>query len=204
MLHSGQTVTNSQELPTIATEVQHPSAVTTNNRGTVTRRNFIVWWLATLLTGTVVAAVAPLLVFIYPPAGNTKRVQLKVTLKKGIGELQPGEATQFDAPSGSAFVMIDSYSGSDNAAGDPAFSGYLVKDTSGKTSVFAVNCSHLGCSVAFNATAKRFDCPCHGSQFNLSGGVVHGPATAPLSNLKWSQGGGDTQITIDGINLPGL
>lgn len=170
----------------------------------MTRRNFIVWYLASLMTALVVAALAPLLVYIYPPAGNTKRQSLTVTLKKALSDLANGEATQFDAPKGSAFVMVSSYGGSDNAYGDPAFSGFAVKDEAGKLSVFAVNCSHLGCSIAFNADAKEFDCPCHGSRFHIDGTVLHGPATAPLSQLSWKQGNDPSQILVEGVAIPGL
>ena len=167
----------------------------------MTRRNFIVWWLASLLTATVVALVAPLLVYIYPPSSSSKRQQLRVTLEKGLKQLKEGEAVKFDAPKDTAFVMIDG--GGDNAPGDPAFSGYAVKESADKINVFAVNCSHLGCSIGINTEKKRFDCPCHGSQFHLDGSVLHGPAAAPLSHLKWQQGASDSEITVDGISLPG-
>ena len=170
----------------------------------MTRRNFIVWYLAGLLTATVVAAIAPLLVYIYPPAGSSKKLQLKVTLKTSLADLGSANATQFDAPAGSAFIMTTGGDGSDNTPGDPAFSGFAVKDQAGNLNVFAVNCSHLGCSVAFNTSAKRFDCPCHGSQFSLDGNVLHGPATAPLSKLAYTQGGSDSELLIQGETLPGL
>jgi Rieske Fe-S protein len=34
--------------------------------------------------------------------------------------------------------------------------------------------------VAFNAGDKKIKCPCHGSQFDLDGRVIHGPASRPL------------------------
>jgi cytochrome b6-f complex iron-sulfur subunit len=40
-------------------------------------------------------------------------------------------------------------------------------------------CTHLGCTV--NLAGKGFHCPCHGSVFNPEGGVVSGPAPAPLA-----------------------
>ena len=39
-------------------------------------------------------------------------------------------------------------------------------------------CTHLGCNV--KRGGPGFACPCHGSQFDDSGRVVHGPAPKPL------------------------
>src|SRR5260370_35947205 len=87
--------------------------------------------------------------------------------------------------------------GGDNAAGELAFGGYVVKDETGKLNVFAINCSHLGCSFALNADAKTFDCPCHGSRFHLDRSVLHGPAQDPLSHLTWSKGSDPNTIDVD-------
>ena len=76
----------------------------------------------------------------------------------------------------------------------------MVKN-GGKTEAFAINCSHLGCSVALNSADKSFDCPCHGSRFHLDGTVLHGPAQFPLSHLTWKQGQDATTIEVDGIIL---
>lgn len=37
-------------------------------------------------------------------------------------------------------------------------------------------CTHLGCVPLQGGEADGWRCPCHGSQFDLSGRVVHGPA----------------------------
>ena len=158
------------------------------------------WYLAGLLTATVVAGIAPILVYIWPPQGNTKPVELKVNLPKPLDEVADGDGVKFDAPKASAFTMVDG--GGDNAPGDYAFGGFLVK-VGGKTNVFAVNCSHLGCSIALNKGANRFECPCHGSQFHLDGSVLHGPAIAPLSHLEWKPGDTADTITVKGVSLPG-
>ena len=159
--------------------------------------------MASLLTATVVAGGLPILPFLWPapPKGQTKG-KIKITLDKGIEQLGNGDAVKFDAPKtpNSAFIMADG--GGDNAPGDLAFGGYAVKDDQGKVHVLAINCSHLGCSVALNATDKSFDCPCHGSRFHLDGTVRHGPAAYPLSNLSWEQDNSDpASIQIDGIVL---
>lgn len=168
----------------------------------VTRRNFILWYLAGLLTATAVAIVAPMLVFIYPPQGNSKRQDITVKLDKAPAGLQSGEAIKFESPRDTGFVMKDG--GGDNAPGRIAFGGYAVRGLSGALKVFAINCSHLGCSIQFNTDAKRFDCPCHGSRFSSEGQVVHGPAAYPLSHLTWTEGPNPGEIVVSGINLPGI
>ncbi len=51
-------------------------------------------------------------------------------------------------------------------------------------SYFAVSstCTHLGCDVAFGVAAHRIVCPCHGSEFDLSGQNLKGPARDPLKS----------------------
>jgi len=167
-----------------------------------TRRTFLGWWLASLLTATVITGALPLLIFLWPaPPKGQKKTVIKVTLDTPMSQMQNGDAIKFNAPlnPNSAFIMADG--GGDNAAGDLAFGGFISKDEQGKVQVFAQNCSHLGCSVAFNASAKTLDCPCHGSRFHLDGTVQHGPAVYPLSHLTWKQGDQPDTIQVDGIIL---
>lgn len=58
----------------------------------------------------------------------------------------------------------------------------LVIGTSKAANLTAVNptCTHAGCTVAWQAKAKKFACPCHGSEFEADGKVQKGPATNPL------------------------
>ncbi len=153
------------------------------------------------MTATVVTGLLPILVYFWPaPPKGQKKGPLLVSLDTAIDQMPDESATKFTAPTSpnSAFIMANG--GGDNAAGDLAFGGYVVK-TGGKVQVFAQNCSHLGCSVNFNSDAKSFDCPCHGSRFHIDGTVLRGPAAAPLSNLTWKQVDQPNQIQVDGLVL---
>ncbi|HEY5610692.1 MAG TPA: FAD-dependent oxidoreductase [Thermoanaerobaculia bacterium] len=50
----------------------------------------------------------------------------------------------------------------------------------GELHVISPRCTHMGCTVSWNGAEKSWDCPCHGSRFDLDGRVLSGPATRDL------------------------
>ncbi|MGC8605021.1 MAG: ubiquinol-cytochrome c reductase iron-sulfur subunit [Desulfomonilaceae bacterium] len=48
-------------------------------------------------------------------------------------------------------------------------------------------CTHLGCRYKWNLSKGLFECPCHGSEFDIQGRVLRGPATKPLSRFYLSR-----------------
>jgi glycine/D-amino acid oxidase-like deaminating enzyme/nitrite reductase/ring-hydroxylating ferredoxin subunit len=54
------------------------------------------------------------------------------------------------------------------------------RDDNGALHIVAANCTHLGCRLAFNTAEKSWDCPCHGSRFDIDGSVLQGPAVEDL------------------------
>ncbi|MDB5392774.1 MAG: puuB [Rhodospirillales bacterium] len=57
------------------------------------------------------------------------------------------------------------------------------RDDRHKLHVRSAVCPHLGCIVHWNKLEKVWDCPCHGSQFDPTGRVLHGPAVHALATL---------------------
>jgi glycine/D-amino acid oxidase-like deaminating enzyme/nitrite reductase/ring-hydroxylating ferredoxin subunit len=57
----------------------------------------------------------------------------------------------------------------------------VARDERGKLHAVSAVCTHLGCQVAFNTAESSWDCPCHGSRFDVDGAVLNGPATRPLT-----------------------
>lgn len=57
------------------------------------------------------------------------------------------------------------------------------RDDEGELHVCSAVCTHLGCIVRWNAADKTWDCPCHGSRFQVTGEILGGPAEAPLEKV---------------------
>lgn len=57
----------------------------------------------------------------------------------------------------------------------------VYRDDSGQLHAVSAICTHLGCQVAFNASERSWDCPCHGSRFDVDGAVLDGPANKRLA-----------------------
>jgi glycine/D-amino acid oxidase-like deaminating enzyme/nitrite reductase/ring-hydroxylating ferredoxin subunit len=54
------------------------------------------------------------------------------------------------------------------------------RDEDGTLHAVDAKCKHLGCIVAWNAAERSWDCPCHGSRYDVDGKVLHGPAVHDL------------------------
>ncbi len=49
-------------------------------------------------------------------------------------------------------------------------------DKNGKYYVVKRKCPHLKCNLIFNSVEHTWDCPCHGSRFDLEGNLISGPS----------------------------
>ena len=60
----------------------------------------------------------------------------------------------------------------------------VFRHANGSLAEFSAVCPHLACIVSWNPTEKSWDCPCHGSRFDVSGRVLNGPAKRGLEPAK--------------------
>ncbi len=61
----------------------------------------------------------------------------------------------------------------------------VVHTQSGQFKAFSARCTHLGCIVQYNTEGSpHFSCNCHGSQFDINGINIAGPAPKPLPPYK--------------------
>jgi glycine/D-amino acid oxidase-like deaminating enzyme/nitrite reductase/ring-hydroxylating ferredoxin subunit len=77
-------------------------------------------------------------------------------------ELGPGEAAVFDDRT------------------DPIA---VYRDEDSRFHAVSAVCSHMGCVVEWNDGERSWDCPCHGSRFDLDGTVLDTPAVAGLDTV---------------------
>lgn len=73
----------------------------------------------------------------------------------------------------------------------------FIRDS--ETTVRALDpvCTHKGCKVAYNSAAKRIECPCHRSAFDLDGKVIEGPASKDLKNYQGQLKDQNILFTLD-------
>jgi Rieske Fe-S protein len=89
--------------------------------------------------------------------------------------------------SGTASVAIDPASALGTAGGaalvqTSAGSFLAARTAQDAFTVLTATCTHEACTITAH-NGQTYVCPCHGSQFNASGGVVNGPASRPLTSF---------------------
>jgi glycine/D-amino acid oxidase-like deaminating enzyme/nitrite reductase/ring-hydroxylating ferredoxin subunit len=58
------------------------------------------------------------------------------------------------------------------------------RDEDGKLTLLSPICTHMACTVRWNAAEKSWDCPCHGARYDVDGDVLNGPAIKPLAKKQ--------------------
>ncbi|HPF51686.1 MAG TPA: Rieske (2Fe-2S) protein [Draconibacterium sp.] len=73
------------------------------------------------------------------------------------------------------------------------FDDEFIVISQSETKVYSAHCTHLGCRID-KMEGNRLICPCHGSEYDLNGKVMKGPAYKNLTELK-------AQISEDGKTI---
>ena len=98
----------------------------------------------------------------------------KTWLKDRVGGSPGGDQSEL-RPGDAAILEVD---GQQTAA---------YRDEQGALHAVSAVCTHMKCTVEWNAAETSWDCPCHGSRFSHDGDVLHGPASTPLEKRDATQ-----------------
>ena len=74
---------------------------------------------------------------------------------------------------------------------------YLVRLEDGGLMAISMVCSHLGCTVNWDAASKVFTCPCHSSSFDRLGNVIESPATRALNYYRVTVDKGQVMVDLE-------
>ncbi len=58
------------------------------------------------------------------------------------------------------------------------------RDPEGTLHTVSPTCAHLGCSLTWNTAERSWDCPCHGSRYDVDGLVIQGPSVRNLERRR--------------------
>lgn len=82
---------------------------------------------------------------------------------------------------------------------------WLIQTDEGVLAIYKV-CTHLGCLYKWTPSAFRFECPCHGSKFQIDGTKIEGPAPRNLDRFVVTAQGVEGNVLAetdaDGSALP--
>jgi cytochrome b6-f complex iron-sulfur subunit len=80
----------------------------------------------------------------------------------------------------------------------------FVANADGHYFALSQKCPHLGCRVDFCESSGHFECPCHGSVFDLAGEWISGPSPRGMDRFERGFDGdtffADTSKRTDGPN----
>jgi cytochrome b6-f complex iron-sulfur subunit len=69
---------------------------------------------------------------------------------------------------------------------------FWLANADGNLFALSQKCPHLGCRVPFCESSGRFECPCHGSVFDIGGEWIEGPSPRGMDRHP---------VTLDGETL---
>lgn len=74
----------------------------------------------------------------------------------------------------------------------------IVRESVDSYYALSMLCTHAACFVDAPSQQGIMMCPCHGSEFNMQGQVLRGPALSPLHRYDLVYDPNTQQVTLDG------
>lgn len=74
---------------------------------------------------------------------------------------------------------------------------FLLRLDDGGLLALSMVCSHMGCTINWDASEKVFKCPCHASVFDKLGNVVKSPASRALNYHKVIIENGEIMVDLE-------
>lgn len=141
----------------------------------ISRRHFLGRFVGGAIVAATVAVAAPVIGYFLNPVYSKKKQQTTISL-----------VTTSQVPVGTPLFVTYHETQQDGWVTGPVEHAAWVVTTNGKDFVvFNPHCTHLGCLYAWNPGLHEFQCPCHGSVFNIDGKVIGGPAPRPLEKMPF-------------------
>lgn len=112
----------------------------------------------------------------------------RIAVAQGLGGVVTGNLEAARHFVGDRIGSLDRIDAADLRAGSGevvSLNGEKVaayRDDDGLIHAVSAVCTHLGCQVSFNTAERSWDCPCHGSRFDVEGRVLAGPAVKDLAS----------------------
>ena len=140
------------------------------------RRDFLRTGLLASVVGVVASFGGASLAFLWPSLRGGFGARLEVGSAEAVAEeLAANQHMAF--PAGRAYLVAY------DAAQDP--DGMYAEITGGSPFMALYHkCVHLGCRVPWCASSSWFECPCHGSRYNVWGEYEFGPAPRGLDRFS--------------------
>ena len=136
------------------------------------RRSFFTWLIVAAAGVIGISLAVPLSGYVVSPA--LKRRERRWVDAGPVSDLPVGEPAQREL----VMTIPDGYMEVAAVKGI-----WALRRATNEVTVYSPICTHLGCGFRWDVGARRFKCPCHGSEFDPDGKVVAGPAPRPLDRL---------------------
>jgi cytochrome b6-f complex iron-sulfur subunit len=159
----------------------------------VTRRQFLNRSIILVVSAALTTFGATVLAFLWPqPKGGFGS-------KVRIGNVADIQAEIADADGflykAEGRLYVTSYPESSIDKAKQVYSQPVLNSMEAGLAVVYQKCPHLGCRVPPCYTSQWFECPCHGSQYNLAGEKKGGPAPRGMDRFVTEVSGG--VLTVD-------